>query len=113
MKMKLTLSLLAGASLAISPTAAFSRPTSTPPGSGDISPTATTGQPGVECDDGTPPGNAGEEHGSAGLSGSPFVEGTSVSGSHYAGEQPGINDKNTASVSQYDIACFRGSDRPL
>jgi len=24
----------------------------------------------------------------------------------------GINDKNTASVSQYDIACFAGSDRP-
>ena len=112
MQIKPTLALLAGVSLAITPTAILGAPTSRPPGSGDISPSATTGQPGVECDDGTPPGNAGDEHGSAGLSGSPFVEGTSVSGSHYAGEQAGINDKNTASVSQYDIACFRGSDRP-
>jgi hypothetical protein len=38
--------------------------------------------------------------------GSPF-QAVSVSGSHYAGEQAGINDKNTASVSQYDVACFR------
>ena len=56
---------------------------------------------------------AGDEHGYSGrLSGSPFVEDASVSGSHYAGEQPGINDRNTASVSQYDIACFPGPDRP-
>jgi hypothetical protein len=112
MQKKLTLALLACASLALAPTATLGAPTHTPPGSGDISPSATTGQPGVECDDGTPPGNAGEEHGSATHSGSPFTEGVSVSGSHYAGEQAGINDKNTASVSQYDIACFRGSDRP-
>jgi hypothetical protein len=112
MQMKQTLALLAGASLAIAPTATFGAPGHTP-SSGDLSPTATTGQPGVECDDGTPPGNSGEEHGSSGrLPGSPFVEDTSVSGSHYAGEQPGINDKNTASVSQYDIACFPGPDRP-
>jgi hypothetical protein len=83
-----------------------------PPTTGSLSPTATTGQPGVECDEGTPPGNAGVEHGkSTSLPGSPFVEGDSQSGTHYAGEQP-QNSKNTASVSQYDIACFRGPDRP-
>jgi hypothetical protein len=112
MQNKSMFALLAGASLIVAPTATFGAPAHTPPGSGDISPTATPGQPGVECDEGTPPGNAGEQHGSATVSGSPFVEGTSVSGSHYAGEQAGINDKNLASVSQYDIACFRGSDRP-
>jgi len=112
MQLKTTLGLLAGASLAIGPTATFGAPANRPPSSGDISPTATTGQPGVECDDGTPPGNSGDEHGNPLVNGSPFGEGTSVSGSHYAGEQAGINDKNTASVSQYDIACFRGSDRP-
>ena len=112
MQKKSMLALLAGASLAIAPAATLSRPTSTPPGSGDISPTAATGQPGVECDDGTPPGNSGDDHGNVLVNGSPFGEGASVSGSHYAGEQAGINDKNTASVSQYDIACFRGPDRP-
>ena len=68
-----------------------------------------TGQPGVECDDpgGTAPSQSGREPGP----GSPFQE-DSISGSKYAGEQAGINDKNTASVSQYDIACFRGSTRP-
>lgn len=113
MQMTRTLALVAGASLAFGPAAAFAAPGHSRPSSGDLSPAATTGQPGVECDDGTPPGNSGEVHGSSGqLPGSPFVEGDSVSGTHYAGEQPGINDKNTASVSQYDIACFRGPDRP-
>jgi len=106
--MKRTLALLSAAVL-VAPTIALAAP----PSSGSISPNATTGQPGVECDDGVPPGNSGDPHGSSSqLPGSPFVEGDSVSGTHYAGEQAGINDKNTASVSQYDIACFRGPDRP-
>jgi len=109
--MKHTLALVGAVSMLAAP-ATLARPTSTPPSSGDISPSATTGQPGVECDDGTPPGNSGEDLGNPDVNGSPFGEGTSVSGSHYAGEQPGINDKNSASVSQYDIACFRGPDRP-
>ena len=112
MRKKLVLSVIAGASIAFAPAATFGAPTRTPPSSGDITPSALTGQPGVECDDGTPPGNSGEAHGNAPVVGSPFFDGTSVSGSHYAGEQAGINDKNSASVSQYDIACFRGPDRP-
>jgi hypothetical protein len=108
--MKRMFTLLAAGAIVLAP-AVYARPTSTPPGPGSISPTATTGQPGVECDEGTPPGNSGEEHGNPDVNGSPFGEGTSVSGSHYAGEQP-QNSKNTASVSQYDIACFRGPNRP-
>ena len=106
------LTLLSASAIAIAPTAVLSAPAHTPPGSGDISPNATTGQPGVDCADGTPPGNSAEDHGNPNVNGSPFAEGNSVSGSHYAGEQAGINDKNTASVSQYDIACFPGPDRP-
>jgi len=102
--MKRTITLLGAAAVALAPTLAFAAP----PASGSLSPQHETGQPGVECeDDGTAPSQSGRDPGP----GSPFQE-DSVSGSHYAGEQAGINDKNTASSSQYDIACFRGSDRP-
>jgi len=97
--------LIGAAAVALAPTIAFAAA----PASGSLSPNHATGQPGVECDEegASAPSQSGREPGP----GSPFQE-DSVSGSHYAGEQPGINDKNTASVSQYDIACFRGSDRP-
>jgi hypothetical protein len=62
-------------------------------------PTHATGQPGVECEDGVPPGNASSARGSA------FNE-EGVAHSHYAGEQP-QNSRNTASSSQYDTACLR------
>jgi hypothetical protein len=56
------------------------------------------GQPGVECDEvGGPPGHT------ATSPGSPFNE-DGHSGTRYAGEQP-QNSRNTASVSQYDVAC--------
>ena len=75
------------------------------PTTGSISPAHDTGQPGVECEDGgTAPGTqSGRDPGP----GSPFQE-DSISGAHYAGELTGVNDKNTASVSQYDLACFKG-----
>jgi hypothetical protein len=60
---------------------------------------ASTGQPGVECEDGIPPGNASSARGSA------FNE-DGVAHEHYAGEQP-QNSRNTASSSQYDTACLR------
>ncbi len=105
--MKQAMTLMAAGAIALAPTIAFAAP----PAPGSIEPNHATGQPGVECDEGTPPGNSAEEHGNPNINGSPFGEGTSVSGSHYAGEQP-QNSKNTASVSQYDVACFRGPDRP-
>ena len=78
------------------------------PAPGSISPNHETGQQvgegGLECDEGgTAPSQSAREPGP----GSPFQE-DSVSGAHYAGEQDAINNKNTASVSQYDIACFKG-----
>ena len=100
--MKRTITLLSATVLSL-PAIAVAQPA---PGS--ISPNHETGQQvgddGLECDEGgTAPSQSGREPGP----GSPFQE-DSVSGSHYAGERDGINNKNTASVSQYDIACFRG-----
>jgi hypothetical protein len=103
--MKRTFALFAATAIAFAPGMALAAP----PSSGSLGP-SDTGQPGVECDEegAVAPGiQSGRDPGP----GSPFQE-DSISGSHYAGEQAGINDKNTASVSQYDIACFRGPDRP-
>jgi hypothetical protein len=60
---------------------------------------SSTGQPGVECEDGVPPGKSSSARGSA------FNE-EGVAHEHYAGEQP-QNSRNTASSSQYDTACLR------
>jgi hypothetical protein len=104
--MKPTITLIGFVTVALAPAIAFAGP----PASGSLSPNHATGQPGVECEDegGTAPSQSGRDPGP----GSPFLNEDSVSGAHYAGHQAGINDKNTASSSQYDIACFRGSDRP-
>lgn len=105
--MRATLSVLAATALLVSPTLTFAAP----PAPGSISPHHETGQQvggeeGLECDEG---GSAPSQSGRAPGPGSPFQE-DSISGSHYAGEQDGINNKNTASVSQYDLACFKGPD---
>ena len=61
------------------------------------SPQATTGQPMQSCETtGSPPGGSGSAPGSA------FSGGTADT--KYAGTQP-QNSRNTASVSQYDVAC--------
>ena len=104
--MNRTMTLIGAAAIALAPAIAFAAP----PASGSISPNHETGQPGAECEDegGTAPSQSGRDPGP----GSPFLNEDSVAAAHYAGHQPGINDKNTASNSQYDIACFRGPDRP-
>ena len=62
------------------------------------SPQHATGQPNQSCETtGSPPG------GSANAPGSAFADG-GTAGGKYAGEQP-QNSRNTASVSQYDVAC--------
>lgn len=80
--------------------------TSSPTGNGggynhQNSPAHTTGQPNQSCETtGSPPGNAGSAPGSG------FNEDGGKAGSKYAGEQP-QNSRNTASVSQYDVACAK------
>jgi hypothetical protein len=70
------------------------------------------GQPGQSCEDlvdsqsGATPGNSANSPGG----GSPFSGETSTGGSHYAGSQP-QNSRNSASVSQYDVAC--SNQQPL
>ena len=85
-----------------------------PPGNGYLNGTGynhlnsgnATGQPGQTCQTlilngmGATPGNAGSSPGS----GSPFDFADTKAGSHYAGSAP-QNQRNTASVSQYDVAC--------
>jgi hypothetical protein len=103
--MKRTIALVAATAMSLAPAAVLAKPTTTPPTTNSISPAHDTGQPGLECTDegAVAPGTqSGRDPGP----GSPF-QADSVSGSHYAGEQVGVNDKNTASVSQYDVACFR------
>jgi hypothetical protein len=102
--MKRTITLLAAGTIGLASAIASAQPAS-----GSLSPHHATGQPDVECEDGgTAPSQSGRDPGQ----GTPFLNEDSVSGAHYAGHQPGINDKNSASNSQYDIACFRGPDRP-
>src|SRR5437763_14869920 len=97
--MKRTLILFAASVVTFVPSASLARPTSTPPTSGSISPAHETGQPGASCEDlGNQPGNSMNNTGSA-------FSPTGTAGGVYAGEQKNINDKNTASVSQYDQAC--------
>jgi len=109
--MKRLITYLAATSMAFSPAAAFGQ---TAPGQGQNHGTGywhqngptTTGQPGADCEDlvasgeGATPGNSGSAPGG----GSPFTGEDSTSGTHYAGSQP-QNSRNTASVSQYDVAC--------
>ena len=108
--MKRLTTYLAATAMAFSPAAAFGQ---TAPGQGQNNGNgywhqngpASTGQPGASCEDvvadgGSTPGNAGSAPGG----GSPFTGEDSTSGTHYAGSQP-QNSRNTASVSQYDVAC--------
>ncbi|HEX6604483.1 MAG TPA: hypothetical protein VF027_06365 [Sphingomicrobium sp.] len=103
--MKPIIACCAAGALALAPGTLFAQ--RGPPAAGSISPSHDTGQQvgddGLECEDGVAPSQSGRDPGP----GSPFQE-DSISGSHYAGEQDGVNNKNTASVSQYDIACFKG-----
>ena len=103
--MKRLIALLGAAAFAIAPAIALAAPVNTPPGPGDISPAHDTKQPDQSCELlGNQPGNSTDNSGSA------FADG-GKSGSVYAGEQTN-NQKNTASVSQYDVACLHNQSNP-
>jgi hypothetical protein len=98
--------LLAGAlAFALVPVVAHAVPGGAPADhnssqSTDSNVTARHGQPNASCEDaGVRPGQAEFAPGSA-------FNPDGVAGTKYAGEQPGINDKNDHSVSQYDVACL-------
>ena len=97
-----TIKLLAAVAVACAPAGALGAPTTAngPPAPLSISPHHATQQPNQSCEElGNQPGNAFNASGSA----FNFVDGTA--GTVYAGNHDPINDKNTASVSQYDVAC--------
>ena len=111
--MKCALMLAAAGAFALSPIAAGADPRtpspSTAPGQGQyngqgynhMNSGQAKGQPNQSCQStGTTPGNAGSAPGG----GSPFTGDSRKAGSHYAGSQL-QNSRNTASVSQYDVAC--------
>ena len=103
--------LMAAAAVALGPAAATAQ---TAPGNGQYHGNGywhqnsgnAYGQPGQDCEDliadgeGAAPGHSGTAAGG----GSPFTGEDSTSGTHYAGSQP-QNSRNSASVSQYDVAC--------
>lgn len=110
--MKAKILMIGAAALAFAPSIATAQ--AVPPGNGYINGTGYNhlnsgnafGQPGQSCEGliaqglGAHPGNAGSAPGG----GSPFTGETSNAGQHYAGNAP-QNQRNTASVSQYDVAC--------
>jgi hypothetical protein len=98
------LTFFTATAIAIAPAAILAKPTtqqSAPTNSS--SPFGHTGQPDVECEDFGEDSAPGQ---SATAPGSAFNE-DGTAGDHYAGNQPGINDKNEHSVSQYDVGCAR------
>jgi len=104
--MKIGTRLLSAAAIMVAP-AALAKPAPQPSApTNTSSPFDHTGQPNQSCeDDPNQPGNSINAPGSA-------FNPDGVSGSHYAGEQPGVNDKNEHSVSQYDTACARNQSSP-
>ena len=109
--MKARILIIGAAAMAFAPTIASAQ---TAPGNGQFNGNGynhmnsgrAVGQPDQTCQDliasdmGATPGNAGSAPGS----GSPFDFTDTKAGSKYAGSQP-QNSRNTASVSQYDVAC--------
>jgi hypothetical protein len=96
-----TFTLLATAAVALAPSVAFAAPGAAngPPAPLSISPHHATQQPSQSCEDLlNQPGNSIDASGSA-------FNPNGKAGAVYAGNHDPINDKNTASVSQYDVAC--------
>jgi hypothetical protein len=107
--MNRSFTLLAASAMMFAPAATFAKP-ATPQSAprNTSSPFDHTGQPDQSCEDlGNQPGSAG----SSDNTGSAFSE-NGKSGTVYAGEQAGINDKNPHSVSQYDTACAVNQSNP-
>lgn len=112
--MKAKIVLLGAVTIALAPSPALAQLTPAP-GNGQYNGAGynhmnsgnASGQPGQSCQDliamdlGATPGNSGSAPGS----GSPFDFADTKAGSHYAGSAQ-QNARNTASVSQYDVACL-------
>ena len=101
--MRPALTLFAATTIIVAPASTLAKPATPSAPTTTSSPFGHTGQPDVECEDFGEDSAPGQ---SATAPGSAFNE-DGTAHSHYAGEQPGINDKNEHSVSQYDVGCAR------
>jgi hypothetical protein len=107
--MKTTLLLLGAAAVSLTPGIASAQ---TAPGNGQyigqgynhLNSGNASGQPSQDCQDLVATGEGAYPGNSSASPGAPFNEVSGHAGSQYAGSQP-QNSRNTASVSQYDIAC--------
>jgi hypothetical protein len=111
--MKAKILMIGAAALAFAPALASAAPGGNGSGGTSVNqtslPSPTTGQPGQDCVDLVTSGEGSFPGQSSSAPGSAFNEDPGgVAGSKYAGEQP-QNSKNTASVSQYDVACLHGT----
>jgi hypothetical protein len=99
--MKRIVNLLAVTAIALAPAVAIATPpTTSPPAPLSISPHHDTSQPDQSCEElANQPGQSMDASGSA-------FNPDGKAGAVYAGNRDGINNKNTASVSQYDVACL-------
>lgn len=102
--MKAKILMMGAVAIALSPNLA----TAAPSGKGSSSnatngPSATTGQPGADCEALVASGQGSTPGGSASAPGSAFNPDGNA-GTKYAGEQP-QNTVNAATSSQYDAAC--------
>lgn len=107
--MKSTLLSLGAVAMAFSPSVTSAQ---TAPGNGQyngqgynhLNSGNASGQPSQDCQDLVASGEGAYPGNSSSSPGAPFNEVSGHSGAQYAGSQP-QNSRNTASVSQYDIAC--------
>jgi hypothetical protein len=105
--MKSTLMLFGAAALVVAPSIASAQTAQPTTQSGQA-----LGQPNQSCQD-VNGGNTGPYYpgNTETAPGSAFNETNGIAGGMYAGSQP-QNSKNTASVSQYDVACFNMQQVP-
>ena len=105
--MKTQLLIVSAVAVALSPAAASAGRPTTSGGSTQTNGPTTTGQPSQDCAAliasgmGSTPGQSADAPGSA-------FNPDGVAGTKYAGQQP-QNSRNSASVSQYDVACLHGT----
>lgn len=101
--MKTTLLLIGAAAIVLTPSLASAQQSNTQT---NTQSGQALGQPNQSCQD-VNGGNTGPYYpgNTSTAPGSAFNETNGVAGGMYAGSQP-QNSKNTASVSQYDVACY-------
>jgi hypothetical protein len=110
--MKTSTLIVGTASLVLAPTLGAAAPVTNGQGANHATSPAATGQPSQDCVDLVASGEGSFPGHSSTAPGSAFNEDPGgVAGKHYAGEQS-QNTINSATSSQYDVACLHGTRAP-